>query len=195
MKDKDLKALISHYRDCLGEIELIEYNSIKKTRFNPQLILSQPNEFHNCNVIATVGLSDVKLKGLYTNCELVMLLDKKWKFKLDNVKWSWPFEMLNFVCNQIATKKPEIGYGKYFENEKNQPFSPTTNMSVAVIGIPVMFDVKFFELWNGKKRTNIFIITPATNDELKIIKKMGGINFIQHYLMPEGEDAFVFHNK
>ena len=195
MKDKELKALINHYKDCLGDIELLEYEPIKKRKFNPQLILSRPNKMHDYNVVATVGLSDIKLKGLYNNCELAIILEKNWKFKLDNVKWSWPFELLNIVCNQISAKKSEIGYGKYFENEKHQTFSPTTSMSVAILGIPAMFDVKFFELWNGKKRTNFFIVTTATNDELKIIKKIGGINFIQHYLMPEGEEAFVFHSK
>ena len=195
MKDKDMKLLISHYKDCLGDIELIEYNPIKKRKFNPQLILSRANKLHDYNVVATVGLSDTKLKGLYNNCELAIVLDKKWKFNLDNIKWSWPFELINFVCNQIVAKKPEIGYGKYFENEKKQTFSPTTNMSVALLAIPAMFDVKLFEFWNGKKRTNVFIITTATNDELKIIKKIGGINFMQHYLMPDGADAFMFHSK
>lgn len=195
MKDKDLKLLISHYKDCLGDIELLDYNPIKQRKFNPQLILSRPNKLHDHNIVATVGLSEVKLKGLYNNCELVIILDKKWKFKLDNIKWSWPLELLNFVCNQINSKKPEIGYGKYFENEKKQTFSPTTNMSVALLAIPAMFDIKLFEFWNGKKRTNIFVVTTATSDELKLIKKIGGINFMQHYLMPEGEDAFVFHNK
>lgn len=195
MKDKELKALISHYNNCLGDVELLEYNSIKKSKFKPQFVLSRPNKFHDYNVVATVGLSDVKLKGLYNSCELVVFLDKKWKFSLDNIKWSWPLELLNNICNEISSTKPEIGYGKYFENDNKQTYSPTTNMSVAILGIPAMFDVKLFEFWNGKKRTNIFVLTTATTDELKLIKKIGGINFIQHYLMPEGEEAFIFHTR
>lgn len=195
MKDRDLKTLLTHYKECLGDIEILEYNPIKKGKFKPQFIVSKPNKLHDYSVVATVGLSDIKLKGLYNNCEVAIILDKKWKFNLDNIKWSWPFELINFVCNKIYAQKPEIGYGKYFENEGNKSFSPTTNMSVAMLAIPAMFDVKFFEFWDGKKRTNIFIITTATNDELKIIKKIGGINFMQHYLMPEGEEAFIFHCK
>lgn len=195
MKDNDFKTLINHYKESLGDIELLEYNPIKRGKFTPKFVLARPNQFHDYNVVATVGLSDVKLKGLYKNCELLILLDEKWKFKLDNVKWSWPLELLNTLCNEIGSKKPELGYGKYFENTKHETYSPTTNMSVSILGIPAMFDVKFFEFWNGKKHTNFFVVTTATNSELNIIKKIGGINFIQHYLMPEGEDAFVLDNE
>ena len=62
MKDKDLKLLISHYKDCLGDIELLEYKSIQNRKFNPQFILSRPNKLHDYSVVATVGLSDTKLK-------------------------------------------------------------------------------------------------------------------------------------
>lgn len=194
LKDKEIYALIKHYHTYLGEIETLDYNSSKNMTFKPQLILSRPNQYHNYNVIATVGLSEVKLKGTYTNCEFIMLLDPKWKFKFDNTNHNWPLELINKISNVIYLTGNEVGYGQYFINDGNKTFCPLTDMGVAIIGVPAMFDKKFFEMKYGKKATNFFVITTATFDELKLIKRMGGISFIQRYLLPEGEDAFVVHN-
>ena len=195
MKERELNAITEHYKSNLGEFEALNYTPSKDMPFKPQLILSRPNKYHDYNVVATIGMSDVKLKGgAYTNCEFVMLLDKNWKFKLDNVNHNWPLELINKISNVFYVTDTEMGYGKYFINENEKPFSPTTDMGVALIGIPAMLDTRFFELKSGKKYINFFIITTATLDELKLIKHMGGINFMQRYLLPEGEDAFIIRN-
>ena len=194
MKNKGVDAIIEHYKSNLGEIELLNYTPSKNMPIKPQLILSRPNKFHDYNVIASVGLSGAKLKGIYSSCEFVILLDKNWKFKLDNLNYSWPLELVHKICNIVYLTDTEVGYGKYFINENNQTFCPTTDMGVALIGIPAMLDARFFELKNGRKTTNFFVITTATVDELKLIKHRGGINFIQRYLLPEGEDAFILRN-
>ena len=163
--------------------------------FKPQLVVSRANKFHDYNVVATIGVSDIKLNGgAYTNCEFVMLLDKKWKFKLDNQNYTWPLELVHKISNILRSTNFEMGYGKYFINDSDKTFSPNTDMGVALIGIPAMLDKRFFELKMGKKYVNFFIITTATVDELKLIKHMGGINFMQRYLLPEGEDAFIIRN-
>lgn len=194
LKDKELDALIKHYSNYLGEIEMLEFTPNKDMMFKPQLIISKPNKYHPYYVVATVGLSQIKLKGAYTNCEIVMLLDEKWKFKMDNINNTWPFELMHKISNIIYLTDSEVGYGQYFINDNNKTFSPMTDMAVALLGVPAMLDKKFFELKHGKKTTNFFVLTTATFDELKLIKRMGGINFIQRYLLPEGEDAFILHN-
>lgn len=194
MKEKELNALIEHYKSNLGEFDVLDYEPNKDMPIKPQLILSKPNKFHDYYVVATVGVSDIKLKGLYKNCEFVILLDKKWKAKLDDIKYSWPLELIHKITNVVHLTNTEVGYGKYFINDGNKTFSSTTDMGVALIGVPAMFETRFFELQNGKKTTNFFILTTATFDELKLIKHVGGINFIQRYLLPEGEDAFIIRS-
>ena len=194
LKDKELDALVKHYTTYLGDVEILDYNPTKNMMFKPQLILSRPTEHRPYYVVATVGLSEVKLKGSYSNCELIMLLDEKWKFKLDNINHNWPLELIHKISNVIYLTDAEVGYGQYFINDNNKPFCPLTDMGVALIGVPAMLDKKFFEMKIGKKTTNFFILTTATMDELKLIKHIGGINFIQRYLLPEGEDAFVVRN-
>ena len=195
LKDKDLDALIKHYSKYLGEIDVVEYTPTKDMMFKPQLIVSKPNSIHpSYYVVATVGVSELKLKGAYTNCELIMLLDPKWKFKLDSQNNNWPLELLHKISNMIYLTDSEVGYGQYFINENNKTFSHMTDMGVALLGIPAMLDKKFFEMRSGKKAVNFFVLTTATFDELKLIKHMGGINFIQRYLLPEGETAFIVRN-
>jgi len=194
LKQKEIDTLIKHYNNYLGDTEFFDYNPTKNMVFKPQLVISRPNKNHPYYVLATVGLSEVKLKGTYTNCELIMLLDEKWKFKLDSLNNNWPLELLHKIANIIYLTDSEIGYGQYFVNDNNKPFCPLTDMGVAILGIPAMFDKKFFELKIGKKSTNFFVLTTATIDELKLIKHIGGINFIQRYLLPEGEDAFITRN-
>ncbi len=194
LKDKEMDAIIEHYNTYLGDIELLEYSPTQDMRFKPQLIMSPPNDVRPYYVVATIGLSEAKLKGTYANCELVMLLDKKWKFKLDMCNHNWPLELIHKISNFIYFSKDEVKYGQYFINENNKTFCPLSDMGVALLGIPAMFDKKFFEMRNGKKATNFFVLTTATFEELKLIKHMGGINFIQRYLLPEGESAFVVRN-
>lgn len=194
MKDRELDALMRHYKDYLGDVELLVYEPNKDMPFKPQLILSRPNQYHSYNVIATVGVSDLKLRGTYSNCEFVILLDENWKFKLDNVNYNWPLELAHKISNIIYLTDSEMGYGKYFINEDSRTFSPSTDMGVALMGVPAMLDKRFFEMKTGKKAVNFFAITTATFEELKLIKRIGGINFIQHYLLPEGEDAFIVRN-
>lgn len=195
MKDKELNAILEHYKTHLGEIEVLDFKPSKDMPFKPQLILSRPNKLHDYNVIASIGVSDIKLKGgAYTHCEFVMLLDKKWKFKFDNINYNWPLDLIHKISNIVYLTDTEIGYGKYFVNDSDKSFSPTTDMGVALIGAPAMLDTRFFELKNGKKFVNFFIITAATMKELKLIKHIGGINFIQRYLLPEGEEAFILRN-
>ncbi len=192
MKEKEIGAIIEHYKTHLGDIEVLEYNPTKDMPFKPQLIISKPNKYRKYNVISTLGVSNIKLKGgAYTNCELVLLLDKNWKFKLDNINYNWPLELMHTISNILYLTDIEMGYGKYFINNGNKTFAPMTDMGVALIGVPAMLDTRFFELRLGKKFVNFFIITTATMEELKLIKHMGGINFIQRYLLPEGEDAFI----
>ncbi|MBQ7798273.1 MAG: suppressor of fused domain protein [Clostridia bacterium] len=194
MKEKELNAIIEHYKANLGDVEFFEYKPTKDMPFKPQLVMSRPNERHDYYVIATIGVSDLKLKGSYTNCEFVILLDKNWKFKLDNVNHNWPLDLIHKISNIVYLTNTEVGYGKYFINDGNKTFCPTSDMGVALIGVPAMLDTRFFELRMGKKSTNFFIITTATFEELKLIKHIGGINFIQRYLLPEGEDAFILRN-
>jgi len=145
MKEKDLDAIIKHYKSNLGDFDVLEYVPSKDMPFKPQLIMSAPNQFHDYNVISTIGVSDIKLKGgAYTHCEFVLLLDKKWKFKMDNPNYTWPFELLHKISNIVYLTDTEVGYGKYFINEENKTFSPLTNMGVALVGIPAMLDTRFF---------------------------------------------------
>ena len=192
MKEKEINTIIEHYKKHLGEIEVVDFNPSKEMPFKPQLVLSRANKLRDYHVVSTIGVSDIKLKGgAYTNCEFVILLEKNWKFKLDNPNYNWPLELVHKISNIVYLTDTEMGYGKYFINEGNKTFSPLSDMGVALIGVPAMLDNRFFELKLGKKFVNFFIITTATFDELKLIKHMGGINFIQRYLLPEGEDAFI----
>ena len=194
LKDKELNALIKHYKKCLGDIEVIEYTPAKDMMFKPQLILSKANARHPYHVVATVGLSELKLKGAYTNCELIVLLDEKWKLKFESKNYNWPLELLLKISNMTYLTDGAINYGQYFINDNNKTFSPLTDMGIALIGIPAMLDKNFFEMRSGKKTVNFFTLATATLDELKLIKHMGGINFIQRYLLPEGESAFIIRN-
>lgn len=194
MKDKELKELINHYNTFLGEVEQIQFTPDKQMPLKLDFVLSKATEFRPYNIVGTMGLSEIKLKGIYENCEIIMLLGEEWKFKLKNLNNNWPFELVNKIANAVYLSDTELGYGKYFINEDNKTFSPLTDMGVALIGIPVMLDRKFFELKSGKKKINFFLLITATFEELKLIKKIGGINFIQRYLLPEGESAFVIHN-
>ncbi len=194
MKDKELKELINHYNTFLGEVEQIQFTPDKQMPLKLDFVLSRATEFRPYNIVGTMGLSEIKLKGIYENCEIIMLLGEEWKFKLKNLNNNWPFELVNKIANAVYLSDTELGYGKYFINEDNKTFSPLTDMGVALIGIPAMLDRKFFELKSGKKKINFFLLITATFEELKLIKKIGGINFIQRYLLPEGESAFVIHN-
>lgn len=193
LKDKELQSLIDHYSTFLGGIEEMEFTPSKNMPLKPKLVLSKANKYRPYNVVATVGMSEVKLNGTYSNCELMVLLDEKWKFN-NNPAYQWPFELLNKIANAVCLSESEFGYGQYFINDGDKPFGPLTDMGVALIAVPAMFDRHFFELKSGKKTTNFFILTMATFEELKLIKRMGGITFIQRYLLPEGEDAFIIHN-
>lgn len=194
LKDKELNDLIKHYSKYLGDVELLKYETTKEMPFKPQLILSKPNSMHQYYVVATVGVSELKLRGTYTNCEFIILLDEDWKFKLDNVNYNWPLELAHKISNIIYLTDSEVGYGKYFINENNKTFSPSTDMGVALVSVPAMLNKRFFEMKSGKKSVNFFTLTPATFNELKLIKHIGGINFIQKFLLPEGESAFIVRN-
>lgn len=194
LKEKEINDIIKHYTTFLGDLEEINYKPQSSLSVKPVLLLSKATEERPYNVVATVGMSEYKLKGIYNNCELIMLLDDKWKFKMDNINHNWPFELLSNVANEICVSKEKFCYGQYFVNENNKTFCALTDMSVALIAIPVMLDKTFFELKSGKKTINFFVLTTATFDELKLIKHIGGINFIQRYLLPEGENAFIIRN-
>lgn len=195
MKNKEVDVVIKHYESNLGAIELLEFEPSKEMKFKPQLVLSRPNKYHDYNVVATLGMSDIKLKGIYSNCEFLILLDKNWKFKLDNINYNWPLDLLHKICNTICNQKLEVGYGKYIVNDDEKTYCRGTNMCTSVMCLPAMFDPRFFQLKMGKKYKNFFVITTATVDELNIIKHLGGINFVQRYLLPEGEDAFILRQK
>ena len=73
MKTKEINAIIEHYKSNLGELEVIDYRPSKDMPFKPKLVLSRANKFRNYHVVATIGLSELKLKGIYTSCEFVIL--------------------------------------------------------------------------------------------------------------------------
>lgn len=193
LKDKELQSLINHYSKFLGELEDFEFIPSKNMPIKPNLVISRASKTRPYHVIATIGMSGVKLKGTYPNCELVLLLDEKWKFN-NTTSYNWPFELLHKIVNAVGLSNGEFGYGQYFINENGKPFGVLTDMSVALMSVPAMFDKGFFELNTGKKKTNFFVVTLATAEELKLIKRMGGVGFIQRYLFPEGEGAFIVHN-
>ncbi len=195
LKSKEMEALINHYQTYLGELETLDYTPSREMTLKPQILLSKATAQRGYHVIATTGVSEVKLKGSYPSCELIMLLDKKWKFKFDNANYNWPLELLHKIGNMLYLADNSINYGQHFINDNNKPFSSITDMGVVLVGVPAMFNKGFFELHAGKKVTNFFVLIPATFDELNLIKRMGGINFIQRYLLPEGETAFVVKNK
>lgn len=194
LKEREVAELLNHYKTFLGDVEELEYQPQVDRPHKLKLIISRANEHRPYNVVGTIGMSATKLKGLYSNCELVMLLDENWKFKMDNINHNWPFELINKIANVICLSKDKVNYGQYFINDNNQPFCHFTDMGVGLLAIPAMFDPGFFEMRAGRKVTNFFVLTTATFDELKLIKHVGGINFIQRYLMPEGEKAFIIHN-
>lgn len=193
MKDKELQSLINHYATFLGDVEELNFTPSKDMPLKPNLILSRASDDRPYHVVGTVGMSEVKLDGTYSNCELIILLDKKWKFN-SSIIYTWVFELLHKIANAICLSDGEFGYGQYFISENGQPFAPSTEMGVALMAVPAMLDRKFFEMHYRKKTTNFFVVTLATFDELKLIKRMGGVGFIQRYLLPEGESAFVTHN-
>ena len=162
MKDKELKELINHYNTFLGEVEQIQFTPDKQMPLKLDFVLSRATEFRPYNIVGTMGLSEIKLKGIYENCEIIMLLGEEWKFKLKNLNNNWPFELVNKIANAVYLSDTELGYGKYFINEDNKTFSPLTDMGVALIGIPAMLDRKFFELKSGKKKINFFLLITAT---------------------------------
>lgn len=194
LKQKEMDALIKHYNTFLGNIEALDYTPAKDMPIKPQLLLSKKNKYRPYNIVTTVGLSEYKLRGTYSNCELMVLLDENWKFKLNNSNNNWPIELIYKIANALYLTDAEFGYGQYFINEGNKTFCPMTDMGVALIAVPAMLEKSFFELKMGKKSVNFFVITTATFDELKLIKHLGGVNFIQRYLLPEGEGAFVIRN-
>lgn len=193
LKDKELQCLINHYATFLGEVEELDFTPSKNMPLKPRLLLSKATKYRPYHVVATVGMSEVKLDGTYPNCELIILLDGKWKFNSSKI-YDWPLELLHKISNAICLSDGEFGYGQYFISENGKPFSPFSEMGVALVAVPAMFDRKFFEMHFGKKTTNFFVVTLATFDELKLIKRMGGVTFLQRYLLPEGEDAFVVRN-
>lgn len=194
LKDKELEELINHYNKYLGEMEVVQYSADPNVVFKPQFVISKANKTRPYHIVATVGLSGIKLKGSYQYCELMILLDEKWKLKFESKNYNWPLELLLNISNTAYLTGKSISYGQYFVNNGDRPFSPLTDMGVALVGVPAMLDKNFFELRRGKKPVNFFVLTTATFDELKLIKHMGGINFIQRYLLPEGESAFIVRN-
>lgn len=193
LKDKEWQALIEHYSKFLGEWEYLDFTPSKNMPVKPKLVLSRASKLRPYNVVATAGMSGIKLHGTYSSCELVILLDEKWKFN-NSAIYSWPLDLIHKIVNAICLSDGEFGYGQYFINENCKPFGSLTEMAVALMAVPAMFDKGFFELRCGKKKTNFFVLTLATVEELKLIKRMGGVGFIQRYLFPEGETAFVVHN-
>ncbi len=195
LKEKEALGLKYHYDKFLGDMEELNYTSSSSGSINLKFLLSRANKDRNYHIISTIGLSGIKSSGIYPYSELMIMLDSNWKFKMDNPNYNWPFELLNKIAYAIAYNDIHIKYGQYFANDKNRPFSALTDMGVALVALPYMLNNKFFELKNFKKRVNFFLITTATLEELRLIKNIGGINFIQRYLLPEGESSFVLHNK
>lgn len=195
LKQKEISGLMSHYERFLGPVEELQFPIDSTEPSNLKFLLSRATEERNYHIISTIGLSDIKSSGCYPYSELIIMLDPKWKFKLDNPNYTWPLDVLNKIYEAIANKDVHIKYGQYFANDKNRTFSALTDMGVAVVALPYMLNNKFFEFKNFKRKTTFFLITCATLEELKLIKGIGGINFIQRYLLPEGESSFVLHNK
>lgn len=198
MKTKERLLIEEHYAKYLGD-KISRYKPLDKNNDLPvdvEYIISRATRDCPYNVIATLGMSEYKNAGVYKYTELIMLLDEDWKLISPETRYNWPYTLLKKLANIPYLTKTEIKYGSYFINENNKPFDSSCEMCGAVVGLPINFDQRFFTLEINKRKTiNFFLVTTATKNEISLLKKMGGINFIQSYLLSDGEDGLVVYSE
>lgn len=164
-----------------------------------------PTEKFPYHIFATVGMSGYTMKQApYKNIELIMFLPKDWKTDKEDLvgseQWYWPIRMLKTAARLPYLTNSFLTLGHTFSmDEKNTPFAPCTKMCSGLINFPTWLDFGIFELNYGsifnKKKVNFLCLTSITEEELKMIYKIGAQKFIEEVLVKDGQDDLLVRNE
>ncbi len=160
------------------------------------LVIFRANVGRPYHILSTVGLYKYKMSGKYKNIELMCYLDKDWNLFSEEEKYTWIYKLLQQLSTAFLVAERNLSYGQVYLTEGSNTFCPTTEMNSAILYYPIGIDNDMWTMKVGFKKINFFLVTCATYKEYSIVRKMGGLQFVQEYLLEDGDlDNLVVFNK
>ncbi len=160
------------------------------------LVVFRANNGRPYHILSTVGLYKYKMSGKYKNIELMCYLDKDWNLFSEEEKYTWIYKLLQQLPTAFLVAERNLSYGQVYLTEGSNTFCPTTEMNSAILYYPIGIDNDMWTMRVGLKKINFFLVTCATYKEYSIVRKMGGLQFVQDYLLEDGDfDNLVIFNK
>lgn len=160
------------------------------------LVIFRANVGRPYHILSTVGLYKYKMSGKYKNIELMCYLDKDWNLFSEEEKYTWIYKLLQQLSTAFWVAERNLSYGQVYLTEGSNTFCPTTEMNSAILYYPIGIDNDMWTMKVGMKKINFFLVTCATYKEYSIVRKMGGLQFVQEYLLEDGDlDNLVVFNK
>lgn len=149
------------------------------------------------HIVSTIGLSELKMTGKHKRVEFVIYLDKDWNLFSDKEEFSWVYSMLCRIAKGFYNAKRDMSYGQTYLTTGSNTFSPYTEMNSAILYCPVGIDRAGWKMKVGfNKKIDFFLITTATYREYAIIRRLGGLSFVDQYLLEDGDlEHLVIFNK
>lgn len=196
---KDYKSeIIKHLEKYVGsKVTLVKNIKGEEMALGFDLAVFRANVGRPYHIISTVGLSNFKMVGKHKFVEMIIYLDKDWNLFSEEERYSWVYTLIQRLSTAFYVSERSIEYGQVFLTEGSNTFSPHTEMNSAILFYPVGLDNDMYTLKLGfNKKVNFMLITTATYKEYSIVRKLGGLAFVQDYLLEDGDiDNLVIFNK
>lgn len=199
-KMKDCYNLIvKHLEKYIGsKVTLTKTIDAEEYGLGFDLVVFRANLGRPYHILSTVGLYKYKMSGKYKNIELMCYLDKDWNLFSKEEKFTWIYGLLQQLSTAFWISKRNLAYGQLYLTEGSNTFCPYTEMSSAILYYPTGIDNDMWSLKLGMgKKVSFFLVTCATYREYSIVRKMGGLSFVQDYLLDDGDlnNLVVFNKK
>jgi len=196
--ERDTKIL-KHLEHYIGAKAVLR-KTIKerKNGLGFDLVFFRANHARPYHIVSTIGLSDYKMKGKSKRVEFIFYLDKRWDLFSNDEEYNWIYKLIGEIAFAFKNSKRAISSGQCFYTEGSNTFSKYTEMSSAIFYYPLGLDN---DSWSLKlsmfSKIDFYLLTTSTYKEYPIVKKMGGGNFIEEYLLEDGdlENLVIFNTK
>jgi len=191
--------IISHLEKYVGsKVSLTKHFKDEKTKMEFDLAFFHANRGRPYHIVATVGISKYKMMGKSKRAEFILYLDKNWNLFSEDEQYSWVYKMMAEVASGFYVSGREVGYGQTYVSLGANTFSPVTEMNSAILYYPVGLDNDSWKLKvSFSKKVDFYLLTTATYREYAIVRKIGGLSFVNNYLLEDGDlnNLVVFNKK
>ena len=191
-------TIIKHLEKYVGsKVTITKTIKAEEYGLGFDLVVFRANIGRPYHILSTVGLYKYKMSGQYKHIELMCYLDKDWNLFSEDEKYTWIYYLMQQLSTAFFVSERNLEYGQVYLTEGSNTFCPATEMNSAILFYPIGLDNDMYTLKLGfGKKVNFFLVTCATYKEYSIVRRMGGLSFVQDYLLDDGDvDNLVIFNK